>query len=236
LTNHLTRCSAAGLVAETAGHQGTLTGHRSAGTPLPDEGLQRLRETCHDIRQPVAGVLALATAALADPGVPVVTRSYLEQIVNQAQSLGEVIQRRLHAEEPAEANARLTDLGWLAEEAAATERVTYEGRLEIVPHAEPVVVCVNQTDARAVISNLLSNATRAAGPDGAVTIEISRDSGLAQLVVEDTGPGFGKIPGGTGLGWRVMARSLATCRGKISYGRGSRGGVRASFWLPLAAA
>jgi signal transduction histidine kinase len=234
--NHLTRCSSTGLVAETAGCSRTLTGHRSASTPLPEEGLQRLRETCHDIRQPVAGVLALATAALADPGLPGVTRSYLEQIVEQTQSLGEVIQRRLHTEEPAEANARLTDLGWLAEEAAATERVTYEGRLEVVPCAEPVLVCVNQIEARGVISNLLSNATRAAGPDGKVTIEINRDSDLAQLVVEDTGPGFGKIPGGVGLGWRVMARSLATCGGKISYRRGTHGGVRASFWLPLAAA
>lgn len=234
--NHLTRCSAPGLVAETAGCSQTLTGHRSASAPLPEEGLQRLRETCHDIRQPVAGVLALATAALADPGLPGVTRSYLEQIVKQTQSLGEVIQRRLRTEGPAEANARLTDLGWLAEEAAATERVTYEGRLEVAPRAEPVLVCVNQIEARGVISNLLSNATRAAGPDGKVTIEISRDSDLAQLVVEDTGPGFGKIPGGVGLGWRVMARSLAMCGGKISYGRGTHGGVRASFWLPLAAA
>ena len=31
-----------------------------------------------------------------------------------------------------------------------------------------------------------------------MTIEISRDSGLAQLVVEDTGPGFGEIPAGNG--------------------------------------
>ena len=69
-----------------------------------------------------------------------------------------------------------------------------------------------------------------------MTIEISRDSGLAQLVVEDIGPGFGEIPAGAGLGWRIMARSLATCEGKISYGRGTLGGVRASFWLSSAVA
>src|SRR5690348_13544005 len=60
-----------------------------------DEGIQRLRETCHDIRQPVAAVLALAAAALADPGLPGDTRSYLEQIIKQAQSLAEVIRQRL---------------------------------------------------------------------------------------------------------------------------------------------
>lgn len=201
-----------------------------------DEGLQRLREICHDIRQPVAAVQALAAAALGDPGLPGGTYSYLEQIITQAQTLADVIRQRLHADGPPEASARLTDLGSLADEAAAAERVTYEGTLEVEPHAEPVLVCVDQVDVRGIISNLLSNATRAAGPAGTVTIEISHDLGLAQLVVEDTGPGFGEILGGTGLGWRSIARSLATCRGKISYGRGPLGGVRASLWLPLAAA
>lgn len=200
-----------------------------------DDGLQLLRETCHDMRQLVAGVLSLAAAAMADPGLPGVTRSYLEQIVKQAQSLADTIRERLIVEEQAEARVRLTDLGQLADEAVATERLTYGGELEVVPHAEPVLVCVNQLDVRGIISNLLSNATRAAGPVGAVTIEISRDSSLARLVVEDTGPGFGETPAGTGLGWRIMARSLAKCRGKISYGQGRHGGVSASLWLPLAA-
>jgi signal transduction histidine kinase len=200
-----------------------------------DEGFQRLRETCHEIRQPVAGVLALAGAALADPGLPEVTRSYLEQIVTQAQALADVIRQRLVADESGEAQMRLTDLRRLADEAATAERVTYGGDLEVVPGAEPVLVCVNQLDVRGIISNLLSNATRAAGPMGSVRVEISHDSCLAQLVVEDTGPGFGNVPGGAGLGWCIMARGLARCGGKISYGQSALGGVRASFWLPLAA-
>jgi len=203
---------------------------------IDDYEPQRLRETCHDLRQPVAAVQALAAAALGDPGLPGVARSYLEQIVTQAQSLAEVIGQSLHAKEPSDARARLTDLGWLADEAAAAERATYEGTLEVQPHAQPVLIWVNQVHVRGIISNLLSNATRAAGPGGTVTIRISRDSGLAQLVVEDTGPGFGAIPAGLGLGWRIMARSLAACEGKISYGSGALGGVRASFWLPLAVA
>jgi signal transduction histidine kinase len=209
-----------------------------AGPPPAEgvDGLQRLREICHDIRQPVAAVQALAVAALSDPALPGVTHSYLEQIITQAQTLADVIWQRLHTDEPAEARARLTDLGSLADEAATAERVTYEGTLEVEPHPDPVLVCVNQVDVRGIISNLLSNATRAAGPAGTVTIQISQDLGLARLIVEDTGPGFGEIPGGTGLGWRIIARSLATCRGKISYGRGPLGGVRASLWLPLAAA
>ncbi len=202
--------------------------------PGATAGFQCLRETCHDFRQPVAGVLALAGAALADPSLPEVTRSYLEQIVTQAQALADVIRQRLVASESAEAQLRVTDLRQLADEAATAERVTYSGDLEVVPDAEPVLVRVNQLDVRGIISNLLSNATRAAGSAGSVQVEITHDSFLAQLVVEDTGPGFGNVPGGAGLGWRIMARSLARCGGKISYGQSALGGVRASFWLPLA--
>lgn len=201
-----------------------------------DDGFQRLRETCHDIRQPVAGVLALAGAALADPNLPAVARSYLEQIVTQAESLAGVIREPLVAGESAEGQTRLTDLRQLADEAASAERATYGGELEVVLTTEPVLVCVNQLDVCGIISNLLSNATRAAGPVGSVMVEISHDSCLAQLVVEDTGPGSGNVPGGQALDWRIMARSLARCGGKISYGQGTRGGVRASFCLPLAGA
>jgi signal transduction histidine kinase len=199
-----------------------------------DDGVQRLRETCHDIRQPVAGVLALARAALAEPDLPEITRTYLEQIVAQTQSLSDVIRQRLAAGDSVQGHARLTDLGQLADEVATAERITYGGELEVTPTAEPVLVCVNQLDVRGIIFNLLSNATRSAGPMGSVKVEIGRDSCLAQLVVEDTGPGFGKVPGGPGLGWHILARRLARCGGKISYGQSALGGVRASFWLPLA--
>ncbi len=94
-----------------------------------EEGLQRLREICHDIRQPVAAVQALAAAALGDPGLPDVTHSYLEQIITQAQTLADVIRQRLHTDEHAEAMARLTDLGTLADEAAPAEPVTQRGPL-----------------------------------------------------------------------------------------------------------
>lgn len=59
-----------------------------------------LREACHDMRQPVAGVLALAGAALTDPGLPRVVRERLEQIVQQAERLAELIQGWLRATQP----------------------------------------------------------------------------------------------------------------------------------------
>ena len=43
-----------------------------------------LREVCHDIRQPIAGVLALAGAALVEADLPEGARSRLERIVELA--------------------------------------------------------------------------------------------------------------------------------------------------------
>jgi hypothetical protein len=59
-----------------------------------------LREACHDMRQPVAGVLALAGAALAEPGLPGVARLRLEQIIKQAEWLADMIQDWLRTAQP----------------------------------------------------------------------------------------------------------------------------------------
>jgi len=195
----------------------------------------RLREACHDIRQPIAAMLAIADAALTERCLPDVTRSHLEQISTLAQSLADVVNQWLRADEPADEGVRLTDLVRLADEAVTAERVTFAGTLKLLPQAEPVLIHVNPVDMRRVISNLLGNATRAAGSTGRVTIEVGCDSGLAQLAVEDSGPGFGHIPEGTRLGWGIVAQILARCGGSIQYGDSALGGVRACFWLPLAA-
>jgi hypothetical protein len=63
---------------------------------------QGLCETCHDMRQPVAGVLALAEAALTEPGVPRRVRVCLEQIVQEAEWLAETIQNWLQTGQPAD--------------------------------------------------------------------------------------------------------------------------------------
>jgi signal transduction histidine kinase len=201
-----------------------------------EEAPRLLREACHDLRQPVAGVLRLAAVALAQPGVPDATRSCLEQIVTQTGSLAELIHQWLYADELDKATVLVTDLRRLAAEAAAVERVTYRGQVKLVSPAGPILIRVTRVDARRVISNLLSNATRAAGPEGTVTIEVASDRDLAAVTVEDTGPGFGKIPQGKGLGLSIIAQALVRCGGRLEYGPGSLGGVRASLWLPLAAA
>jgi signal transduction histidine kinase len=179
--------------------------------------------------------LRLATTALTQPGVPDATRSCLEQIVTQTVSLAELIHQWLYVDEPDKPAVLLTDLTHLAAEVSATEQVTYKGEIKFLSPTGPVLIRVAQVDARRIIVNLLSNATRAAGPEGAVMIEVVCDGSAAKVAVEDSGPGFGKIPKGKGLGLGIIAQSLAKCGGRLEYERGGGGGVRASLCLPLAA-
>lgn len=199
----------------------------------PPAAAQHVQEICHDLRQPVAGVLSLAAAALTVPRLPSAARDRLEQIVTEAQTLAELIEQSLYSSDPA-AHTGQTDLGQLASQVVADEQVTYQGLLRVTAADCPVVAAINHVDARRIIANLLSNATRAAGPDGCVTVRVGRDRDWAQLTVLDSGPGFAKISGSTGLGTGVIARCLVRCGGRIYYGRSPDGGVKATVALPLA--
>ena len=69
------------------------TGDEASGADtLTADIEQGLREACHDMRQPVAGVLALAGAALTEPDLPGAVRVRLEEIVEQAEWLADMIQ------------------------------------------------------------------------------------------------------------------------------------------------
>lgn len=96
------RARASGL----AGQLGSGIGPGAAGAEASRADIltadieQGLREACHDMRQPVAGVLALAGAALAEPGLPGAVRVRLEEIVEQAEWLADMIQDWLQGARP----------------------------------------------------------------------------------------------------------------------------------------
>jgi signal transduction histidine kinase len=194
-----------------------------------------LREVCHDIRQPIAGVLALAGAALAEGELPENARSRLERIIGLAEWQADVVEDWLEScGDSGPPRAGHTDVVQVANEAAAAERLTWAGDLTLVWPPEPVFAVAPPVSLRRIAANLLANATRAAGPDGAVIVEISRLGDQMLLAVEDDGPGFGWLPSGRGLGLPAVARQAARHGGRVECGQGSLGGGRVSLWLPLA--
>src|SRR6266568_4542630 len=170
--------------------------------------VQQLRETFHDMRQPVANMMALAAAALTEPALPAATRDRLERIIEQAEWLADMIHGCLvaqHQEEPDDIEKPghdLADIVHVVGEVMAAECLTWPGDVTL------------------------------AAPAGPVSVEIQQLDDAVMLAVEDDGPGFGEIPSGVGLGLSAVARNVIKYGGRIEYGRGVRGGTRVSLWLP----
>jgi signal transduction histidine kinase len=194
-----------------------------------------LREACHDIRQSIAGVLALAGAALVETELKDDTRNRLQQIIGLAEWQADVVGNWLEVTASGSAPAGHTDVVRVVNKAAATERLTWTGDMTLTWPPQPVFTWLHYVILRRMAANLLSNATRAAGPSGTVAIEVSGRNGQMLLAVEDDGPGFGRLAGDHGLGLSAVARQAILHGGKLECGRGSLGGGRVSLWLPLAA-
>ncbi len=194
-----------------------------------------LRESCHDMRQPVASMFALAAAALAEPGLPQAARARLEQMVEQAEWLADLIQHSLQLAAPDAPGACGADLLRVASDVAAAECMTWPGEVRMVSQSRAVLTDVHPVLLRRMVANLVGNATRAAGPAGTVRVEVCRQQNSALLAVEDTGPGFGKIPAGLGLGLAAVSRNAIRHGGRVECGCGASGGTRVNLWLPLSA-
>jgi len=99
-----------------------------------------------------------------------------------------------------------------------------------------------------VLMNLLDNAVRAAGPDGAVSVTTEQRNGTFQLKVRDTGPGIAsgaehkifdplftthKAQGSTGLGLYIVHRIVEEHRGRIAVHSPPGGGAEFTVELPV---
>jgi signal transduction histidine kinase len=229
------RHGVAAAVVVAAG--GWVIGVPSAEDQALLQTVQVLRETCHDMRQPVASLFALAAATLAEPGLPPAARARLELMVGQAEWLAELIRHSLQQVGGLDAPwAGRADLGQVACEVAGAERTTWPGTMKLISRPAVIFAEVHPVLVRRMVANLVGNATRAAGPCGTVTVEISLDQHWAVLAVEDTGPGFGEIPKGLGLGLPAVSRTAARYGGRLECGSGASGGTRVTLWLPPSSA
>jgi signal transduction histidine kinase len=190
-----------------------------------------LREICHDMRQPVASIIALADAALSQTAVPSSVRGRLGQVRDQAEWLSDLLQHLVEPPAAGAAGGEACDLVSLASDVVQIERATYTGDLVLQWSGGDMCVVGNSVELRRAIDNLLSNATRAAGPDGKVAIELHHAADRVLLTIDDSGPGFGLIRRGVGLGLQAVARGLTTYGGGLEYIQSPLGGVRAILAL-----
>ncbi len=190
------------------------------------------------MRQPVAIMMALAAAALADPDLPAAAQHRLGQIIDQAEWLSDMIggclteHQREEPDETRKPGGGQADIVYVVGTAIEAVRLVWPGDITLSAPTGPVWCVIDPALLRRSVSNVLDNAVRAAGPAGKVSVEIHRHDNAVMLAVEDNGPGFGEIPSGAGLGLSAVARNVIKYGGRIECSCGALGGVRVSIWFP----
>jgi signal transduction histidine kinase len=196
-----------------------------------------VQQAAHDLRQPVAAVLALASAALADEQVPDRVEQRLEQIITEAHWLSKIINDML-AEPGVPPSAEAVDIVSLVRNTVRSEQLICAAQISLQQSdQEPRYLMAAGTRLRRALANVLANATRAAGPDGHVNL-IERAAGNAELIeVIDDGPGFGSMAAGnrTGIGLQITGQILAECGGRMEVERLSSGQTLVRMLLPVMA-
>jgi two-component system sensor histidine kinase BaeS len=116
---------------------------------------------------------------------------------------------------------------------------------------EPLTISADQTRLRQLLHNLLENNCRYVKPAGRVRVALTQHQGLAELVVEDSGPGIAKeqmsrlfdrfyrvegsrsrSSGGSGLGLSICKNIVEAHGGSIYAEHSEMGGLKIRILLP----
>jgi signal transduction histidine kinase len=189
------------------------------------------------LRQPVAAVLALASAALTDEPPPDQVRRRLEQIVAEAHWLSKIIHDML-AEPGVPQDAEAVDIVALVRDTVNCEQLTYARQISVhQPDREPRYVMAVGTRLRRALANVLANATRAAGPDGLVQVTEQAHGNTELVEIVDDGPGFGSMAADNrvGIGLQITRQMLEECGGWMEVERLSSGQTLVRLLLPITA-
>lgn len=182
---------------------------------------------CHDLRQPVAAIMMLAAAASVGD-IDHETRLRLDQIIAEASWISSIIRDGL-ADQASEEDLDLREIVRATATQLRSGKVTYD----IQVRERPVPLRGNGVLLRRALENLVDNAHRAAGPGGTVRLAVRETGSWAVIEVEDSGPGFGRIDPGCGLGLAVVADVASRHGGTLVVGRSRLGGARIRLRLRM---
>jgi signal transduction histidine kinase len=224
-----------------------LTRELSAGRELAALG-EMSAGIAHEFRNATATILGYTRlAGLAEDAA---TRSrHLQAVKSEAEHVARVTGDFLFFARPERLSTVPSDLGRLAEETVAEERVA-SPTVSILVRGEFGVAPVDAALIRRALINLLRNAREAACADGAAGHVLVRGEGVTdrmiRVAVEDDGPGvpsdalpklfvpfFSTKESGTGIGLALVAKIAALHGGTITVERSAElGGARFVLSLP----
>jgi signal transduction histidine kinase len=193
-------------------------------TRSDDRDLVQLR---HDLRQYVAaGVLLtrLPGDELLDEG----TQQRLERLRSLFLGMHE-----LTAAPTVPTGAAWTlDLVQLVDECVSFVRMTHKVPLDL--HSDgPATAYGDPVLLRRAVTNVLDNATRAAGESGHVKVRVDSLPGESLVEIADDGEGFGQIPTVTGEGLSIVDKALRACHGRLEISSGPGPGTTVRMLIPV---
>ncbi|MDX6238200.1 MAG: two-component system, OmpR family, sensor kinase [Kribbellaceae bacterium] len=203
-----------------------------------------LAETAHDLRTPVAGLRALAEAAVQDPQQ---RGDLLPRTVRLAGRMGDIIDGLLVRARLAAGVEQLSmQLVWLDQLVAGVVEDTPAGSARVSVVTAPTKVRADPALLQRAIGNLLDNAMRhgrGAGGQAVVTVTVAD----GRVTVADQGPGvdpaigddlferFTSGAGSSGLGLSIVRWVALSHGGDLKVYNADEGGAIFEFRLPVVA-
>lgn len=219
-------------------------------------------DAAHELRAPLANLLAVVEAHRTQPSADAVARDQMLAAVHgQGQRLSRLISdllllARLDGPEAGAAmqSCSLTQIARdLLEETSAGASMA-EVQLRLQGDDDDLQVLGVESELYRLVSNLLLNAIQYTPPGGEVVLSLRRDGSHGLLEVQDSGiginpadqqrifdrffrsdPGRSRGQGGTGLGLSIVAAIVRRHRGVITVRSDGHSGSRFTVTLPLAA-
>jgi signal transduction histidine kinase len=197
------------------------------------------RGLMHDLGHQMTTLSYLVEAVRGDVVLPDDSGFRMELLSLELSRMLEIISGEIPDKHEAE-DVGAVDLGPLSGQVVQLAAYAHEATIELLP-GPAVSVEASPALLWRVLTNVVDNAARAAGPQGRVEIGIRReetrpDDPDAVIEVTDDGPGFGKGPAGTAsLGLTVVTALLDSCGGRLEVQAPEAGGARVRILIPLRA-
>jgi two-component system OmpR family sensor kinase len=230
------------VLVAAAGYLLTVRAVRPATAALAQQEVL-LADTAHDLRTPVAGLRALAEAALANPGQ---RAELLPRVVELSRRMGTIIDGVLmRARLAAGVEQLVLEPVWLDQLVATVVEETPVGGAEVTVTTAPSKVAADPALVQRAIGNLLDNALRHGRVEGRpAVVQVTVAGG--RVIVADHGPGidpsaaretFERFSGSgasTGLGLAIVRWVAQAHGGTLRVYNADGGGAIFEMTLPSA--
>lgn len=193
-----------------------------------DETTRGVRGLLHDLGHQLMTLSLLTESVRSDDAIRGESRRRIELVKQEMFRAMEMITDHLalDASCPTDGGPDPLDIREFAAQAAQLAELAQGATVKLVP-GQSATVRVSPVVAWRVLSNLVDNAARSAGPGGHVQISVRPEIDTVIDVLDD-GPGIGRAPGGmAGIGLSVVRQLVDSAGGRLELSDRPDGGTRA---------